>query len=128
MARPTKLTPELQDRLCEVLRAGNYIEAACAYVGIDSSQYRRWHEKNYTFRTAVDTARAQAEVGSVARIRKAGQEGDWRADAWWLERSFNDRWGKQVSEQRHSGSIRMYSVDIGDDGSNSDTTADNDNA
>ena len=40
--RRTKLTPELQKSLCELLAAGSYIESACDYVGIGVSTYHNW--------------------------------------------------------------------------------------
>jgi uncharacterized Fe-S cluster-containing radical SAM superfamily protein len=42
MGRPSKLTPEVQEKICNAIRAGNYYEAACAYAGIDYSTFRRW--------------------------------------------------------------------------------------
>ena len=35
--RPTKLTYELQAKVCDALRAGNYIETAAAFAGIAKS-------------------------------------------------------------------------------------------
>ena len=41
-------------------------------------------------------ARADAEVRNVAYIRRAAQDPKtWQAAAWWLERSFPTRWGRQ---------------------------------
>lgn len=85
MGRKTKLTQELQDQICRVLRAGNYIEDTCAYVGIAESTFYEWvrrgergwkidREAGYSeFSEAVKKARAEAAVSSVARIRKAAQ-------------------------------------------------------
>ena len=43
--RPTKLTPEVQERLTSAIRAGNFYEAACGYAGIDYRTFRRWMER-----------------------------------------------------------------------------------
>lgn len=94
----TKYTPELQAKLCEILSSGNYIEAACAYVGISKDTFYDWKEKFPQFSDAVEKARSGAEIASVARIRKAGAEGTWQADAWFLERSYQDRWGRTRQE------------------------------
>ena len=67
----TKYTPELQAKLCEILSSGNYIEAACAYVGISKDTFYDWKEKFPQFSDAVEKARSGAEIASVARIRKS---------------------------------------------------------
>ena len=94
----TKLTPELLDKICELLAAGNYIATVCAVVGIATETYYDWRLKNSEFSCAVEKARAGSETDTLARIRKAGQEGIWQADAWFLERSYPDRWGRTRQE------------------------------
>ena len=32
--RPTKLTPDVQEKIVQAIRAGNYIETAAAYAGV----------------------------------------------------------------------------------------------
>jgi transposase-like protein len=103
MARPTKLTPEVQDRIIQAVTAGNYLETAAQYAGIDGSTLRRWVAKGESdtsaepyrsFCTALKSARAAAEVRSVALIQQAATGGTWQAAAWYLERSYPDRWGR----------------------------------
>lgn len=119
MARPghpTKCTPELTEEIAQILRAGNYIEVACDYVGISVGTYYNWtnrakaelksvedgtrrkvrkNEQIFVeFLKATTRARRGSEIQSVARIRKAGEE-DWKADAWFLEHSMPDRWGRR---------------------------------
>ena len=98
MARPTKLTGEVQDRLVMAIRAGNYLETACAYAGIDYSTYRRWFKRGMDefervaedrrrkirqseegfceFCEAVTRARAEVEMRNVALVQKAAMERD----------------------------------------------------
>lgn len=125
MARPTKLTPELQENVLKVIRSGNYIETACAYVGINKSTFYDWlkrgaREKDRVaknprarvrkdeqpfvdFSNAVEKALAHAEIRDVAIIGKAAEE-NWQAAAWRLERKFPDRWGrKDKYALEHSG-------------------------
>jgi len=45
MARPTALTPAVQQRILDAIRAGMFIERAARYGGIDASTFRRWMEK-----------------------------------------------------------------------------------
>ena len=103
MARPTKLTPELQENIVIAINAGNYSKIAAEMVGIGETTFYRWMEegakpdgkKEYReFRESIKRAEAQAEVISVARIRQAENEGTWQAAAWYLERKHGDRWGR----------------------------------
>ena len=101
IGRPTKLTNEVQERICDVLRAGNYQDAACGYVGISENTYYQWLKKGETgqqpyadFREAVRRARAEAELRNVTLINRAAQSGQWQAAAWHLERSFPRKWGR----------------------------------
>lgn len=110
MGRKSKLTPELQEDIVKALRAGNYIEAACAFAGIDQATFQRWMnrgEKEATgeycaFCKLVKKARADAEVRNVAIIQNAAPA-NWTAAAWWLERSFPNRWGRQKQVIEHVG-------------------------
>lgn len=106
--RKTKLTPDLQARFVQARRAGNFIETCCDYVGIHPDTYYEWRnraqrggprDKIYVdFIYASDTAHATAVVESVARIRLEGSKGNWKADAWFLERGAPDLWGRQRVE------------------------------
>jgi len=101
--RPTDLTPETQTRVIEALRAGNYIDAACAYAGIGTSTYYRWMQRAQEFdapdiyvefRETVLKARAEAEIRNVGLIQRAASDGTWQAAAWFLERSHPRKWGR----------------------------------
>lgn len=50
------------------------------------------------FRDAVQEAEADAKVGALARIQKAGREGTWQADAWYLERKYPREFGRRIHE------------------------------
>ena len=114
MGRPTKLTDEIQQKILQALAAGNYQDTAAAYAGISTSTFYNWLERGKTERVrisagekpkkteepyvefvdAIESARAQAEVRSVALIQKAANDGTWQAAAWYLERSHPQRWGR----------------------------------
>lgn len=102
MARPTKLTPEVQERIITALRAGNYQDTAAAYAGIDESTFYRWMERGLAepesdygeFRKAVIKAKSDAEVRDLYLIDQAAQSGSWQAAAWKLERKFPHKWGR----------------------------------
>jgi hypothetical protein len=109
MARPTKLTPEVMDRIVRAVRAGNYPEAAARAAGISPATYYRWMKEGekasrgikHDFYEAVRQAEAEAEVEIVARIMKAIPD-DWRAGMKFLERRHSGRWGRRQAHE-HTG-------------------------
>jgi len=105
---PSKFSQERAERLIQAVRGGNYLKTACAFAGIDYTTLRRWILKadepdappEYReFKEALEKARADAEVASLAKIQKAANEGQWQAAAWFLERSMPDRWAKKDKTQ-----------------------------
>lgn len=90
--RPSKLTPEVQARICRAIRRGMSLPKAAKYGGIDYDTFKLWIRKGkaaksgkfFTFFTTIQKTKAVAEAAILARIDKAGRGGDWRADAWIL--------------------------------------------
>ena len=104
------------DSLLNYLRLGHYINQACAMVGLAESTFHYWRkeaeeveesmekgeieEENLTdtqsnlleFLESVKKARASAESHHLGQIR---DDPSWQSSAWWLERSFPDRWGRK---------------------------------
>lgn len=95
MARPTKLTTQVRERILAALRAGSTRTAAAESAGIHRSQLARWMERFASFRDAVMQAEAEVEVGAATAIHQAFEAGDWRAALAWLERRRNQEWGRQ---------------------------------
>ena len=96
--RPTKLTPGVQRQICREVEAGNFIEIAAELSGVGRSSVFHWialadggDPQYLDFRDAIKEARAKAEARAVAAIQKAGRQ-TWQANAWFLERSFPQRW------------------------------------
>lgn len=133
MGRPTKLNYEVQEKIIQAIKAGNYMETAAAYAGINKSTLYDWlkrgerekqrmgknpryrirkSEKPYVeFSDAVEKALAEAEMRDVLLIGKAAEE-QWQAAAWRLERKFPDRWGRRVLDVEHKGSLEVKNDDI----------------
>src|SRR5688500_14704222 len=113
MARPTKLTSEVQQRLVSAIASGNYLEPACAYAGIDYSTFRRWIERGEQaerglyreFRDAIRRAEAEAEIRVVAHWQRQVPE-SWQASRDFLARRFPDRWGPK-DRLEHGGQIDL---------------------
>lgn len=108
--RKPKLTPELQRQLVGAISKGYYIQTACQLVGIGESTFYRWLEQGEKaksgpyreFWEALKRAEAYAEAKRVDNILKAGEMGDWKADAWYLERRYPERWARKERHE-HTG-------------------------
>ena len=104
MARPSKLDRETQQRICDAIAAGNYMETAALYAGVCKDTLYEWlrrgragkkgDERYAQFAQAVEEALARSEVRDVALIAKAAEQ-HWQAAAWRLERRYPDRWGRR---------------------------------
>jgi hypothetical protein len=113
--RPSKLTPEVRDRICQLLKAGNTFRTACEVAGIAASTGREWRARGEDrhsaregdedfalFAAAVQKAEEEAAARNVALIQKAAAEGTWQAAAWWLERKFPAEWAR-IDRHEHTG-------------------------
>lgn len=84
--RPTKLTPELIEKVASIVRVGNYLDTAARFCGIDKVSFYDWMKRGHTqkrgiyrdFLNALEEARAAADVRDHAIIAKASEK-DWRA-------------------------------------------------
>lgn len=81
-----KLSQGTVDQLLAALEDGDTRRAAAAVADIDHATLYRWMAKDATLRDKIEKAEAIAEHRRVAIVRKAGEEGNWQAAAWWLER------------------------------------------
>jgi len=101
--RPSRLTPALQEAICQRLRAGCYVDVAASSSGIRVSAVHDWLAKGRVhkqgiyreFFVAVEKAKADAETSAVAHISAAARH-DWRAAAWFLEHARQHTWGGRV--------------------------------
>lgn len=108
VGRPTKLTPELAQRIVRAVRAGSYIEEAAESVGVHRSTVFLWLQAgregndplHVEFFDAVERARAEDSVRDLALITQAATQPigtlDWRAAAWKRERKDPAKWGQKV--------------------------------
>lgn len=110
MARPPKLTPELQQKIVKAIQAGAYVETAAAFAGIHKDTFYDWmrrgarnagRDKPYReFSDAVQKAMAEAEVKDIHTIDVAAKK-DWKAAAWKLERRHPERWRRRTDAILH---------------------------
>lgn len=103
--RPTKLTPELIKDIVKWIRAGNYIEIAAQKAGVSKVIYYNWLHRGETekdtiyeeFFNCIKEAEAACETASLLKVQTATKDAPWQNIAWFLERRFRSRWGRQVT-------------------------------
>lgn len=117
----SKLTPEVQQRIVEVIRAGNYVSVAARFAGIGRRTFYKWmargeREESGPYRdfyVAVRQAEAFAEVRAVA-ILQSEMKDNWRAALGYLERKFPTRWATG-NRRRPFVSASKQSTEASDD-------------
>jgi len=97
VGRRTLCTSDLQKVFCEALTRYHTIKHACVAAGIGESTFYLWllkgmaGEKPYVkFLELLQLARARVRTSLVDEIIT---DKDWRAKAWYLERSWPDAFG-----------------------------------
>jgi hypothetical protein len=113
MARPTDLTPELADRVAQLIRAGNVPETAAIAAGVSGRTFYRWmargeqaedalqrgrrlkrsEEPFWLFWQQVKRAERENEAILVGYVMKSAPTTPTAAIAL-LERRFRDRWSR----------------------------------
>jgi hypothetical protein len=103
-----KMTPEVVEKLLKSLREGLPKTYACAGVGIDTATLKNWTEEFGDFRIRVEEAQKIYIEQNLLAIRVAGAHkgldkegnltvaGDWRANAWLMERRFPKEFGANL--------------------------------
>lgn len=110
--RPSKLTPEVQERVCHALERGNFRSVAARYAGISPRTLREWMATGESnpdspegnFRRAVMGAEVAAETKLVEAIMLAA-ESDPRHGQWLLAHRHSSRWADKRN-LKLSGEVR----------------------
>ena len=99
-------------------RKGNYIEDCCKIAGISRTTFYRWVDASHKgdpqykeFMTRLDQAQAESIADRLERIEQAGIAGDWKADAWFLERVYKEKFAadnKVVVEARVNQEVEAF--------------------
>lgn len=110
------LQPNLEQTLLDYIRIGTPIRNAVVAAGITETSFYSWINRGMAererlklvkgakenptevvflkFLEQVERAKAEAVAKKIAVIAKSGNDGDWRAAAWWLERQLPEEFGK----------------------------------
>lgn len=101
----SKLSADVQNKVCAAQRSGLHVENAVEVAGIAHSTFHAWlalghpdgdepgNEPHRRFARAVDQARGQGDALRRSRVAAAAVT-DWRAAAWMLETAYPERWGR----------------------------------
>ncbi len=103
LGRPSKLTPDVQQRIVQAITIGTHRQDAAEYAGIDAATFRRWMTRGLEepdgpyseFRTAIVEAEARAKITAMGCITKAARDGDWKAASWWLQKKYPHQFSEQ---------------------------------
>lgn len=114
MPRQTKLTREIHDQIVELIEAGNFASVAARACGVSSSTFHRWMQRGEQqkkgpyrlFWDACTRARARAQSKYVEVLREAAKS-DWRAAAFFLERTDPEHWGSRRFVEKKSTNINL---------------------
>jgi hypothetical protein len=110
------LQPHMETTLLDYIRIGTPVRIAVTTAGVSEQTFYSWINRGMAererlklikgakenptevvflkFLEQVEQAKAEAITKKVAVIAKSGNEGDWRAAAWWLERQMPEEFGR----------------------------------
>ena len=92
MAKPTTLTPELQQKICDHILRGSSVPKAAVAAGVSWDTVKGWRKEGKAgrqpfadFLDACDHARALCCTRMSKVVHDAAEKGDARPAQWWLE-------------------------------------------
>lgn len=108
--RNSKYTPEVVEQIVNTIATGVPKKYAAMYAGIGESTLYAWENGKggipsaavREFRESIMRAEAAGVVSRLARITKAGQNGDIKADQWYLEHVHADAFAA-TTKNEHTG-------------------------
>lgn len=115
--RRTKRTPEVLETITNVIKVGGTQVDACRSAGISEQTFARWKRDHVDFVNAIQKAETECRIRKIARIDKAGREGTWQADAWFLERKYPDEFGQKLTLRvtpEQAAVLAKHSLSAGD--------------
>jgi len=104
MARPSKLTPEIQNKIGDNVALGLTYSLAAEAAGITYKTFNDWMNRGKTdksgkyfeFHKFIQKRNADAAKALLERIKEAADAGNCQVCMWILERRFPDEFGRRV--------------------------------
>jgi hypothetical protein len=104
MARPCKLTPELQQKIGDNIALGLTYSLASEAAGITYKTFNEWNQKGqteksgkyYQFAQHIKKCNAEGAKTLLERLNDAAEAGNCQICMWILERRFPEEFGRRV--------------------------------
>ncbi len=104
MARPTKLTPDIQKRIGDNIALGLTYRLAAESAGVTYKTFNLWYQngktdksgKYYQFYQYIQKCNADAAKALLERINEAARAGNCQVCMWILSRRFSEDFGRRV--------------------------------
>lgn len=100
------ITKKQFERICNTIRAGNYVKTSVIANGVNYNTFRDYMTKGKKgirpydeYYEMVEMAKAGAEVDMSNRITESAENGNVGADMWKLQRMFPNRWGQAQRQE-----------------------------
>lgn len=118
--RPSKLTPEVQAKLCMAVSLGLTRELQAGFAGITKRCLELWLKKGRTTTkgphhdlvAALWVAEGEGAVENMKLIQQAAKAGKWQASAWIMERRHGYRVGGTAEAGRERDIEDITSLDV----------------
>ena len=98
-AKPYAIKPSQIKKICNLIRAGNYVKPSVNAVGVNYNTFIGYMSKGKKgirpydeYYQMVEQAKAEFETGAVSTISDSGANGNIGAYMWMLPRMFPKRW------------------------------------
>ena len=86
--RPTKRTKKVVSELLDAISSGAPYGLACQAAGIHHDTFNDWRRRDPAFALQVDQAAARGTIKRLKKIEAQGDDGNWNALAWMVERRY----------------------------------------
>ncbi len=104
MPRPSKLTPEIQQKIGENVSLGLTYNLAASAAGVTYQSFNSWLKRGqteksgkcYQFFKYIQKCNAEAAKKCLERLNEAVDAGNCQVCMWILERRFSDDFGRRV--------------------------------
>ncbi len=125
IGRQTLLTPEVEKKIIDAVRAGAFLSVAARYAGVGSSTLMLWMQKGractsrkgkdaiyLAFLEKIEEAEASSEVAANLQWRAAWAK-DWHAAEKWLQSRYPERYALNRDPNAPTAAFAGVNINIG---------------